>query len=89
MCKRTDRDGWAGKTALSSSKLDLSVRTKLVKVPHFEYSFVRCWIRTEKVRWINRVRNKGLLHRVKYERNVLQIIKIRKGNLIGLPSKTC
>jgi hypothetical protein len=36
----------------------------------------------ERISWTDRVRNEGVLHRVK-ERNVLQTIKRRKANCIG------
>jgi len=47
-------------------------------------SFVMwCWIRTEKMSWTEHLRNEEELKRVKKERNVLQKIRRRKGNLIG------
>jgi hypothetical protein len=37
----------------------------------------------EKISWTDRVRNEGVLHRVKEERNILHTIKRRKANCIG------
>jgi hypothetical protein len=37
----------------------------------------------EKISWTDRVRNEGVLHRVKEERNILHTIKRRKANWIG------
>jgi hypothetical protein len=37
----------------------------------------------QKISWIDRVRNKQVLHRVKKERNILQTIKGWKANWIG------
>jgi hypothetical protein len=34
-----------------------------------------CWRRMEKISWTDRVRNEGVLHRVKEERNILHTIK--------------
>ena len=42
-----------------------------------------CWRRTEKIIWTDRVRNKGVLHTVKEERNNLHTIKRRRANWIG------
>jgi hypothetical protein len=42
-----------------------------------------CWRRTEKVSWIDHVKGKEVLHRVKHERNILQTIKSRKAKWIG------
>jgi hypothetical protein len=42
-----------------------------------------CWRRMEKIRWIDRVRNEEVLHRVKEERNILHTIKRRKANWLG------
>jgi hypothetical protein len=43
---------------------------------------MRCRRRIEKIGWTDCVRNEGVLHRVKEERNILQTVKIRKGNWI-------
>jgi hypothetical protein len=37
----------------------------------------------EKISWIDRVRNREELHRVKDERNIAQTVKGRKDNWIG------
>jgi hypothetical protein len=37
----------------------------------------------EKISWINHVRNEEVIQRVKVDKNILQMIKIRKGNLTG------
>ena len=42
-----------------------------------------CWGRTEKIRWVNRVRKEKTLQRVKEERNILHTIERRKVNWIG------
>jgi len=50
----------------------------------------RCWRRMEKMSWIDHVRNEGVLHRVKEERNILQTIKRRKNKWTGqILSKNC
>ena len=41
-----------------------------------------CWIRMEKIRWTDRVRNEDVTHRVKEERNTLHTTK--EGKLTGL-----
>jgi hypothetical protein len=41
-----------------------------------------CWRRMEKISWTDRVRNEGVLHIVKEERNILNTIK-RRANWIG------
>jgi hypothetical protein len=43
-----------------------------------------CWRRMEKISWTYRVRNEEVLHRVKEARNILNTIKRRKDNWIGL-----
>jgi hypothetical protein len=43
---------------------------------------VWCWRRMEKIIWANCVRNKGVLQRVKEERNIIQTIKRWKANWI-------
>ena len=42
-----------------------------------------CWSRMERISWTDHVRNEGVLHRVKEERNILRIIKRNKANWIG------
>jgi hypothetical protein len=42
-----------------------------------------CWRRMEKISWNDRMRNEGVLHRVKEDRNLLHTIKRRKANWIG------
>jgi len=43
---------------------------------------MRCWRRTEKISWIDRVKNE-VLQRVKEERNNLQTITRKKAKWIG------
>jgi len=45
-----------------------------------------CWRRMEKISWTGRVRNE-LFHRVKEQRNILKMIKMRKINRIGQISR--
>jgi hypothetical protein len=42
-----------------------------------------CWRRIEKIIWTYHVRNEGMLHGVKEERNILNTVKRRKANWIG------
>jgi hypothetical protein len=42
-----------------------------------------CWRRTEKISWIDHVRNEEVLLRVNEQRNILHEIRKRKANLIG------
>ena len=42
-----------------------------------------CWRRMEKIGWTQSVRNEGMLHVMKEERNILHKIKWRKVNWIG------
>jgi hypothetical protein len=42
-----------------------------------------CWRRMEKISWTDRLRNEGMLGRVKEDRNILQTIKTRKANWIS------
>jgi hypothetical protein len=42
-----------------------------------------CWRRMEKIIWTDCVRNEGVLHRVKEERNIVHTIKRRKASWIG------
>jgi hypothetical protein len=42
-----------------------------------------CWRKMEKIIWTDRVRNEGVLHTIKEERNNLHTIKRRKANWIG------
>ena len=50
----------------------------LKKVDKYLESFeVLCWRGIEKISWDDCVRNEEILQRVKEERNILQIIKIR------------
>jgi hypothetical protein len=42
-----------------------------------------CWRRMEKIIWTYYVKNEEVLHRVKEERNIVQIIKGGKSNWIG------
>jgi hypothetical protein len=42
-----------------------------------------CWRRVGKTTWTDRVRNEEMLQRVKEDRNILHIVKIRKANWIG------
>ena len=42
-----------------------------------------CWRRMEKISWIDRVRNEGVLLRVNAQRNILHEIRKRKANWIG------
>jgi hypothetical protein len=38
-----------------------------------------CWRSMENISWTDRVRNEGVLHRVKEERNILHTMKKNKG----------
>ena len=42
-----------------------------------------CWRRTEKISWIDHVRNEEVLLRVNEQRNILHEIRKRKANWIG------
>jgi hypothetical protein len=42
-----------------------------------------CWRRMEKIKWMDRINNEAVLHRVKKERNILHTIRQRKANGIG------
>jgi hypothetical protein len=42
-----------------------------------------CSRRTQKIKWIERVRNEEVLHRVKEERNIQHTVKRSKANWIG------
>jgi len=44
---------------------------------------MRCWRRTEKIRWTAREKSEEVEHTVEEERNILQTIKIKKANWIG------
>ena len=49
-----------------------------------------CWRRIEKISWTDCVRNDKVLHRVKEERNIIDITTRRKANWIGhILSKNC
>jgi hypothetical protein len=50
---------------------------------HLESFKMWCWRRMEKIRWANHVRNKGVLLRVKEQRNILHEISKWKANWIG------
>jgi hypothetical protein len=42
-----------------------------------------CWRRVENIIWIDRVKNKEVLHRIKEEGNTLYTIKYKKANWIS------
>jgi hypothetical protein len=44
---------------------------------------IKCWRRTEKISWADRVRKEKVLLRVKEERYILNAITRRKANWIG------
>jgi len=58
----------------------------LFRVRHWTWKILKCgfWRRMEKISRTYCVTNKEVLHRVKKERNILQTIRRRKANLIGL-----
>jgi hypothetical protein len=51
---------------------------------HVERFEMWCWRRMEKINWTDRVRNEEVLHRVKEVKNIVQTIKGRKVNWIGM-----
>jgi hypothetical protein len=55
----------------------------LVDQKHLESFVMWCWRRMEEIIWTDRVRNEGVLHRLKEQRNILHEIRKRKSNWIG------
>ena len=62
-------------------QIELECKEETSTLLHTEYIFVWCWRRMGKIGW--RIRVNEVLHRVKKDRNILNIIKRRNTNRIG------
>jgi hypothetical protein len=56
---------------------------RAVDQKHLESFEMLCWRRMEKISWTDRLRNEGVLLRVKEQRKILHEIRKRKANWIG------